>query len=673
MTPDVEKENDARQNKPDVEKRPDQVLLPDLRKWFGDRLLAVFMGVSALGHGVAMGRGDIEKVVSGVRSGVFLDGRKYQGVARLEGGVVHGTNLGIEKLVSDGKISAEHGEFLNIEKEFVKRRNAGREINARKLENLAGELKFSYLKNPHFTPEFALEFERVVIGIEEKIGTVAKDELRKIVDAMKQVDNGLLRGKVNEESVQGVLKMFNTSRQENTLANASDALVLRSRGIFANCNSRDVLIPMVILSLNPDLNDRIRVQEFGDHSRALIRLDDGREIILEGIGEFFPDSKSLAVTSRVMPIDQYWRGKFGVAENELKEVKFFGPKSSENFVDYPRVTDQVVASAQSSRKLGNYRNGEDDKKKNSGQRREDLEKIEDLLKEIGEIGTVPMEIELINFEKLDLNAAEKMIKEKNFQMLRFYEDVDLDALQELAKSEEFIRAAIANSSDAKADNVGFGMKVLSDSFLNKFVSVPWSEGQVIRFIGVESLSVLQAKKLANLKVRAFDFVGLKSIDLEVAEAISKFKGGGLGLSGFNVINADVAKSLAAFQGKKLLMNGLENIDVDVAKGLSQFRREGLSLSGLKSINADVAKEFAGFNGKTLYLDGLENIDVDVAKGLSQFRGEELGLTGLKSINADVAKELSKIQGFRVYIKKNAQSANVLNILGGSKWIQLWDQ
>ena len=121
------------------------------------------------------------------------------------------------------------------------------------------------------------------------------------------------------------------------------------------------------------------------------------------------------------------------------------------------------------------------------------------------------------------------------------------------------------------------------------------------------------------------------------------------------LTVEEAKRLAEFKGDWLVLNGLTKLDADTAKALAAFKGQVLQLDGLTALNADTAKALAEFKGQVLHLDSLTTLDTDTAKALAEFKGSGLSLDGLTTLDADTAKALAKFEG-RVSLQYTVQKS-----------------
>jgi hypothetical protein len=418
------------------------------RTRFSKSIFPVCLTLAAVSHGALLGKG-------------CLDFRKSQEMKERYDQKQRDLDLEIE----NSGLSAERKEVLRIEHAAVKKRNAPRIERAQRLREKAEALKEEYLAGPRFTPEFVFRYEELWEGVPPKIVGQATKVFDGLID---QLRGRVRQGRPDLLDLGDIVAAFGPAGpQEDTIAHASDALVLRSSGIVANCDSKSVLNAMGLTALYPGIGKDLYVQEFGDHVRLLYLNPETKETrILEGEVAIFPDAKTSETVSRVLPLSEYWRSVFGIPEDGLKGVSYFGPQPSEN--EPLILTDRIHSlKSEPTRKLGVYGSTE---KNVPEERGEELGRVERQLESVAKYGEVLMEGELFE-TRLSAQGAEAMVASRDFSRLRASSEIDPEALKILLSSAEYRK-----QTDDRGYEVGLGITGLTEDFIQAMNRMALSAG-----------------------------------------------------------------------------------------------------------------------------------------------------------------------------------------------------
>lgn len=295
-----------------------------------------------------------------------------------------------------------------------------------------------------------------------------------------------------------------------------------------------------------------------------------------------------------------------------------------------------------------------------------------LLEAIPEFIDKGMKIETLT--NINERAAEKIIAIEGWH-------IDLSSLLNLDVKTAKVLINGLNTRE-KPPHLSLGLYQLESGIID--IISGYSGGMTLNHLA--SLSVDEAKALANINGDLLHLDGLTELTSKVACAIAKFRGilffnslaelsvkaalelanhaGDLFLDGLTDISGEVASALSRHRGQ-LFLRGLTELSDQVAEALAGHKggmifdgvaemsdkiiellarsEGGLDLNGLTELSNKAAKALGKHNGG-IFLEGLTTISDAAAEELGNNAGYSLSLPGLTEISDNVAKGLAKYKG-----------------------------
>lgn len=424
------------------------------------------------------------------------------------------------KSVENSQLSDSKKEFHRAEALAVQERNLARADAVTSNRNEAAELKKSFLNAPHFTPAFLFDYERLFEGVPPNTISAGKAPFDESISRLRsQVHKDYPR----PEDLRLIFDEFVAAGpQEDTISHAADALALKSAGVVGNCVAKAGVLTMALMTLYPESERNLFVQEFKHHERLIYMGPSGQAgLILEGGIPSFPDKRSGEVTSRLIPLNEYWRSKLGVAERELQGVRYLKPKTETGSPSRPVITDRLdISSSAPTAELGEFLEADVESLENAPdpkERRAQLQRINEMLQEIGRTGGLVFEVEIIGgfqTEVLRIKESEEMIARKDFFSLHLFKDFEVEATKKILLDPEFqrqlrlqdkvidpetLKAKMQSLTPPHAEvGVSFGGKKIPQGLLE---AVRTANSEEIALSFSENLEGEELKKLMGLKLK----------------------------------------------------------------------------------------------------------------------------------------------------------------------------
>jgi hypothetical protein len=170
------------------------------------------------------------------------------------------------------------------------------------------------------------------------------------------------------------------------------------------------------------------------------------------------------------------------------------------------------------------------------------------------------------------------------------------------------------------------------------------EGTVLHLNGLKQITPETARALATSRAKVLDLGGLARPSADVVSALGEFGGMGIML-GLDALSLEQARLLAAFKARRLRFTGTADLTVETATILATFPGDQLWFErGPTKLTPEVARAIVSFKGPSLALDGMTTLSTDAARELASFRGEALRLGGLQMLSGEAAEAIANFKG-----------------------------